>query len=194
MEIRAGLEGEHLAVQVTLKNEGTESLYLLNWTFDYFGLLELPEMNATLSKKTARPTRELAYACLGPRDELVLLNGFEPSFPRHLSPTQPRRPYATRLAAGETYRGTVRQKMPIREWHPYNGPSTAATSPARARTVRYRLEALRETSCLETPREHVNFQGAYIVNGRSKEVFEAIDRLDPPIEVLRRSDKFERFG
>jgi hypothetical protein len=195
MQIKARIQGDRIVVQLTFKNETNETLYLMNWLFDYFGMLGIPEMDASHSAKTARPTRELAYACVGPRNELVFLNGFGPSAPSGLiSATAPRWPYGSRLPPGETYTGTVWQKLPICEWYANKAPRSSPTQLVRTREIRYRLEALRESACREPAKEHVNFPGAYSVRGRTSDFFEAIDHLDEPLELLKRTDKFSRFG
>jgi hypothetical protein len=194
MKIEAAVVDDRLAVHVTLKNESNETLFLLNWTFDWYGLLGIHEMDAGKNRKTARPTRELAYACLGTHGELVLLNGWGPDIPPGISATAPRRPYATRLAVGETYRGSIRQSLPIHEWHAHEIPSPAPTQPVRTRSVRYQLEYFRESVCKPAVVEHVSFPGAFKAHGYPREHFEARAELVEPITVLQRTDAIDRFG
>lgn len=99
-----------------------------------------------------------------------------------------------RAAKGQTYRGSVRLPLPICEWYAYEIPISASTIPVQVTELRYRLEVLRESACRKPIREFDNFKGVYPVMGYLSETYEAKAQLARPITVLKRTDKFERFG
>jgi hypothetical protein len=194
MKIQASVNTTHLSVQVQVANDLEEPLYLQHWIQDWYGLLGIPEMNATTNRKTAGFTRELAYACVGQAGELVLLSGEGPAPPPHIMMTQPRVPQSTRLMPGASESWTIRLPLPIREWYAYATPRDQPTRSVAVQAVRYRLETLRESQCRRVPvKEFVNFPGIFQAYGLG-DVREATAQLPTPITVLQRTDAFERFG
>jgi len=194
MKIEARVDSNHLVVEVTFESTISEPLYLRHWLSDWYGLLGIPEMNATTNPKTAGFTRELAYACTGAPGELVLLNADGPSFPPGIAPARPRVPESTRLLPGARVSWKIRLPLPMREWHAYEPPRDQPTRRVSADRVRYKLEAIRESQCRHRPvKEFVNFPGVFQARGIGEE-YEASAALAEPIVLLQRTDAFERFG
>jgi hypothetical protein len=177
-----------LLVDVVVANSSKEVLYLQNWLYDWYGLL------GKIERKHARPSREVAYACLGEQKELVLLSGYGPGPQEGLLLYALRRPYATRLPAGETYRGTLKVPLPAVEWYAYSGPQGKPTRPVSTWTVRYVLEAVRESHLSEPASEHRIFKGAYVCSRRASDILQARAHLEREIVILERTDPMKRFG
>lgn len=193
MHLTAAVEHGVLTVKLTVRNDFDETIYLMNWLFDWYGLLGIPELDAAKNRKHARPTRELAHVRLGSHGQLVLFQGFSPEPYGDVSATQPRHPYGTRLGKGQVFRGELTQPLPPQEWHAYEPPSAKPTQSVRTRTIDYRLDVLRESVCFAPAREHPSFPGAFVVNGHPADTLRATTQLDEPITVLQRTDKIERF-
>lgn len=193
MEITARTDANRLLVDVRIRNEFEERIYLAHWLLDWYGLLGIPEMHAVKSQKTARRTRELAYVCTGAPGEVVLLNGDGPGFPPGIAPTVPRLPLCSRLDPQATLQWTLTLPVPLCEWYAYEPPLDQPTRPVRAETLRYRLEVLRASRCRGTPKEHPSYPGVFYASGNT-EVFEASAALEPAVIVLQRTDSFRRFA
>jgi hypothetical protein len=193
LKIEARIEGARILVVVTAKNGLDETLYLQNWLFDWYGLLGIPELHKN-ENKNAPPTRELAFTALSGPGEMLLLSGDGPPPADGILPYSPRVPYATRLSPNETYQGRIVVPLPVLEWHAYDMPQFEPTRKVRVRSVRYRLETVRESHCKTRPREHVSFKGVFIARSVPSEILEARAFLPQDVELLERTDNFKRFG
>jgi hypothetical protein len=193
LKIEAHIEGARVAVLVTVRNGLDEPLYLQNWLFDWYGLLGVPELDAN-QNWNALPTRGLAFTAHGAPGEMLLLSGDGPLPPLGVSVFEPRIPYATRLLAGQTYQGRIVVPLPVREWHAYEPPEFEPSRKVLVRILRYRLETVRESHCRTPPREHVNFKGAFVVREVPSEILQATALLPRDVELLERTDNFQRFG
>jgi len=195
MKITARLEGSRLAVDVEHTNSLEEPLYIKHWLLDWYGLLGIPEMNAVTSPHTARWTPELAFVCIGAPSEVVLFSGDGPKPPLGINVYAPRVPESTRLLPKQTFRGTVRLPLPLREWHAYDGLDIDPVRPVVVTQLRYRLETIAESACSRQPvRELPNAPGVFRAYGHPVEILEASVPLPEPITVLQRTDHFERFA
>ena len=195
MKIAAKIESDRLVVDVEVTNELDEPLYLKHWNLDWYGLLGIPEMDANKNPQTAFWTRELAYVCMGSASEVVLFNGKGPGPPPGIDVFAPRWPQSTRLPPKQTFHGTLRLPLPLREWHAHAAPRSTHVKPAAATQLRYRLETLCESHCRELPvKEAPSAPGLYRANGHPVQILEASVPLPAPITVLQRTDHFERFA
>ena len=104
----------------------------------------------------------------------------------------PRIPDSTRLQPAEILRWTIRLRLPLREWHAYDGLPTKDAVPVTVTTIRYKLESLRESACRHH-QEHVNFPGIFKARGYPSDKAEVTVMLPEPIVLLRRSAQFQRF-
>ncbi len=193
MEIQATVNATGLVVKMTARNDFAEPIYLMNWLFDWYGLLGVHELDAAKNRKHARPTRELSHVRLGSHGQLVLFQGFSPEPYGDIAASQPRHPFGTRLRKGEVFRGELTQPLPPQEWHAYEPPSAKATQTVRTRSVHYRLDVLRESVCFALAREHPSFPGAFVVNGHPMDTLRSSTQLDEPITVMQRTDSVQRF-
>lgn len=213
MRIEARIEKDALSFEVEVTNTAHEPLYLQNWLSDWYGLLGVPELNESLNPHAPR-VRQLAYVCLGPRGEAVLLNGDGPdhrraefpprdpatqSFQEYVNatcrcsgPLVPRLPRATRLSPGETFKGEIRLPLPLVEWSAYAPPRKEPTVPVTVFTLRYCLEAALESESRRAPSPVPATPGAWHIH--SATTFEQTIALPEPITLLRRTDYFARFG
>jgi hypothetical protein len=193
VKIDAEVHETHVAIHVEVENAFGETVYLLNWLWDWYGVLGDPKLHATRTNRTAPPTREIAYACINAPAELVLLNGLGPESPSRVEIARPRVPYATRLRAGEVHRGTIRQPLPVREWYAYDPPADNPARVLQIRTIRYKLEVVRESAGKGPVTELKNFPGLFQAAGNRSETQEAVVALSSPLTALYRTDSFQRF-
>jgi hypothetical protein len=191
----ATVDGSFLRVHVEVGNDLAEPIYLMNWLKDWYGLLEETDLDAmALVMRHPEPTRELAFVCLGPAGEAVLLNGQGPRPPDGILPTVPRIPDSTRVRPGETASWTLRLRLPLREWHAHDGLPSQDVVPVSVTSIRYRLESLRQSSCFDNRAvEHVNFPGLFQARGYPSDIAETLVSLPQPITLLRRTTRFKRF-
>lgn len=203
MQISAQTTASHLLVDVQLRNEFEEPIYLQHWLMDWYGLLGIPEMHAGKNRKTAGFTRELAYVCTGAPGEVVLLNGDGPSpavvpgsqgiLQPRLMPTVPRLPECSRLPPNAELQWSIKLPLPLCEWFAYEPPVATLTRPVQVHSLRYRLEFIRKSKLRGEPTEFVNFPGIFQARGDS-ESLEAVTALPTPVTVQQRTDPFQRFA
>jgi hypothetical protein len=194
MKVAATVDSSFLRVHVEVDNPLAEPIYLMNWLEDWYGLLEETTLDAmALVMRDPEPTRELAFVCLGPAGEAVLLNGQGPKPHSDILPTRPRIPDSTRVQPGETVSWTLRLRLPLREWHAYDGLPSENVVPTPVTKIRYRLESLRQSTCSRRTEEHVNYPGLFRARGYPTDIAETVVSLPQPITLLRRMDQFDRF-
>lgn len=203
MQISAQVAKGQLTVDVQLRNQLDEPIYLQHWLMDWYGLLGIPEMHAGKNRKTARFTRELAYVCTGAPGEVVLLNGDGPSpalvvgsqgvLQPRLMPTVPRLPESSRLLPNAELKWAIKLPLPLCEWFAYEPPVATPTRAVQVHTLRYRLDFIRKSKLRSEPTEFVNFPGIFQARGDSESVA-AVTTLATPITVQQRTDPFQRFA